>query len=420
MLKNSEIKQTKKNTSLPFRGSRSGQSFAFIKVAKRELEFISKDKFAVTLLVILPVIVYLFLSFVYIKGALRDIPVAVYDADHSEVSRTITSMIESSPAMDITYYLSSGDELKEFFQDHDELALFYIPPGFAKDIYRNRSTRLVVYTNSANIVYGNIMYREAATIAGTVSAGITIKRLEHAGIDHHTTIGLIMPVKVHSKILFNPWFNYLYYLVPGIMTVLLQMFIFFVSARAFNSEHKNGTFNEMVQKGNGSALHILIGKTLAYLAYGVSIIMLIAIVFMLFGIPFKHKVIELIVLFSIFTVINISLGFMLSATIDDELVALDIAFFYNSPAFVFSGFTFPLFGMPFFNSLYGSFIPYTHFLHAYFKLYQMGAPFHYIVPELKILFIFMATGMITTYVALRIRIKEETEVQTQAVPGTAA
>ena len=420
MIKSSKSIQTEKQTSLPLGGSRRGQPFAFIKIAEREIEFISKDKFAVTLLVILPVIVYLFLSFVYVQGALRNIPVAVYDADHSEISRTVTSMIESSPAMKITYYLSSGDDLKDFFLNHDELALFYIPPGFAKDIYRNRSTRLVVYTNSANIVYGNIMYREAATIAGTVSAGTTISRLEHAGIDHPTSMGLIMPVKVHSKILFNPWFNYLYYLVPGIMTVLLQMFIFFVSARAFNSEHKNGTFNEMVRTGNGSALHILTGKTLAYLAYGVSIIMLIAIVFILFGIPFKHKVVELIVLFSIFTVINISLGFMLSATIDDELVALDIAFFYNSPAFVFSGFTFPLFGMPFFNSLYGQFIPYTHFLHAYFKLYQMGAPFHYIVPDLKILFIFLATGMITTYTALRLRIKEETEVQTQAVPEAAA
>ncbi len=391
---------------------------AFIKIAKREIEFISKDKFSVTLLLILPVVVYLFLSFVYVKGAMRDIPVAVYDADHSEISRKIVSMIESSAAMKIDYYLSSGDELDNFFLNHDELAVFYIPPGFAKDIYRNKSTRLVVFTNSSNIVYGNMMYREAATIAGTVSAGITIERLEHAGIDHPTTMGLIMPVRTHSKILFNPWFNYLYYLIPGIMTVLLQMFIFFVSARAFNHEIKYGTFGNMVRTGNSSALNILTGKALAYLAYGFAIIMLIAIIFMAFGIPFKHRVIELIVLFTFFTLVNILLGFMLSVTIDDELVALDLAFFYNSPAFVFSGFTFPLFGMPFFNSLYGQFIPYTHFLHAYFKLYQMGTPFHYILPEMKILTIFLATGLITTYVALKLKIKEETVTENKVAVQT--
>jgi ABC-2 type transport system permease protein len=370
------------------------------------MEIISRDKFSRVLLVFLPAIVYVFLSFVYVKGAMREIPVAVYDADHTKTSRLVTSMMESSPAMKITCYLSSEDNPEKFFLDHDEVAIFYIPDGFERDIYRNKSTRLTVFTNSANIVYGNIMYREAATIAGTVSAGITITRLEHVGIDYQTTMGLMMPIRTHAKVLFNPWFNYLYYLIPGIMTVLLQMFIFFVSTRAFNSEIKNGTFQQLLDISKRSPLNMIVGKTLAYLAYGVSIIMLIAIIFMVFGIPFRHRVLELITLFTIFTLVNISLGFMLSSTLDDELVALDLAFFYNSPAFVFSGFTFPLFGMPFFNSLYGQFIPYTHFLHAYFKLYQLGTPFHYILPELKILAIFWSVGVLTTYVALKLRLPE--------------
>jgi ABC-2 type transport system permease protein len=88
-------------------------------------------------------------------------------------------------------------------------------------------------------------------------------------------------------------------------------------------------------------------------------------------------------------------------------VSLDIAFFYNSPAFVFSGFTFPLIGMPFFNSLYAHFIPYTHFLHAFFKLYQMGTPFRYITPELSILGLFFLVGFITSYVALKLRLSEK-------------
>ncbi len=379
------------------------------------MEMISRDKFARILLVFLPAIVYFFLAFIYVKGAMRDIPVAIYDADHSQLSRTVVSMIESSADMDVTYYLSSEDELDKFFLEHDELAVFYIPRGFAKDIYRNKSNRLTVFTNSSNIVYGNIMYREAAVIAGTVSAGVTITRLEHAGIDHRTAMALIMPVSTHTKILFNPWFNYLYYLIPGIMTVLLQMFIFFAATKAFNTEVNNGTFKELLKVSNNSPLHMLIGKALAYMAFGMGIIMLIAIVYIAFGIPFMDRVVELITLFTIFTLVNIFLGFMLSTTIDDELVALDLAFFYNSPAFVFSGFTFPLFGMPFFNSLYGQFIPYTHFLHAFFKLYQMGTPFHYILPDLMILALFFAVGFITSYVALKLRLREEKKVETQTV-----
>lgn len=380
------------------------------------MEIISRDQFARTLLVVLPLLVYFFLAFIYVKGAMREIPVAVYDGDHSEVSRAITSMIESSAAMDITCYLSSEDDMERFFLRHDEHAVFYIPRGFAKDIYRNKTTRLTVYTNSSNIVYGNILYREAAVIAGTVSAGVTINRLEHVGINHREAMALIMPIETQIRILFNPWFNYLYYLLPGLMTVLLQMFIFFVATRAFNSEVNNGTFDELLRIARNSPLQMLIGKGMAYTAYGVAIIMLIGIVFLLFGIPFVQLVVELILLFTFFTMVNISLGFLLSTTLDEEIFALDVAFFYNSPAFVFSGFTFPMFGMPFFNSLYAKFIPYTHFLHAFFKLYQMGTPVRYIYPDLKILLLFFAVGFITSYVALKLRLKENHKPIHQPIP----
>ncbi len=389
---------------------------AFIKVAEREMEIISRDKFARTLLVALPLPVYFFLAFIYVGGAMREIPVAVYDADHSQVSRKVVSMIESSAAMHITKYLSSEDNPERFFLQHDERAVFYIPKGFAKDIYRNKTTRLTVYTNSSNIVYGNILYREAAVIAGTVSAGVTLTRLEHAGINNREAMALIMPIRTQTRILFNPWFNYLYYLLPGLMTVLLQMFIFFAATRAFNSEVNNGTFEELMHLSHNSPLQMLLGKGMAYTAYGVAVIMLIGIVFLVFGIPFVQLVAELILLFTFFTMVNISLGFLLSATLDEEIFALDVAFFYNSPAFVFSGFTFPMFGMPFFNSIYGQFIPYTHFLHAFFKLYQMGTPVRYIYPDLKILSLFLAVGFVTSWVALKLRVNERNKIINQPIP----
>jgi ABC-2 type transport system permease protein len=233
------------------------------------------------------------------------------------------------------------------------------------------------------------------------------------GINHNEAIGLVMPVRTHAKTLYNPWFNYLYYLVPGLMTVLLQMFIFFVATRAFNSEINNGTFHELMQVSNNSAFQMLLGKGLAYTAMGLGIIMLISLVFMAFGIPFMHLEVELILLFLVLVVVNISLGFMLSTTLDEEIFALDIAFFYNSPAFVFSGFTFPMFGMPFFNSTYAQFIPYTHFLHAFFKLYQMGTPLHYIFSELKILSLFFIVGLITSWTALKLRLKDEKSLQSK-------
>ena len=380
---------------------------AFIKVAHREIRIAGNNPSVRNLMLVIPIVVFILLAFIYIEGALRKIPVAVFDEDNTKLSRTIVDFINSSAAMKVTYYLSSEDDLKTFFLNHDEHAIFRIPRGMEHDVMKGKNTVVQALTNSSNIIYGNVLMREAYTIVGTVSAGVTIQKLVATGLSERQALNLAMPIVVSAKPLFNPIYNYLYYLVPGLMTVLLQMIVFFISTRTINSEYNKGTFGTLVKVSNNSAFNIILGKTLVYFLFSIGITMFIALVYLMFGIPFKDRVFELLILFSIFILSNIALGQMLSATIDDEMLALDIAFFYNSPAFVFSGFTFPIFGMPFFDTLYAQFIPYTHFLYAFFKVYQIGASLSYITPEILILAIFMIVGFITTYVALRIRIKQE-------------
>ena len=379
---------------------------AFIKVADREFRIAGQNPSVRNLMLIVPVIVFILLAFIYIKGALREIPVAVYDEDHTELSRTIVDFINSSASMKVTYYLSSQDDLETFFLNHDEHAIFRIPHGTQRDVMKGKNTNIQALTNSSNIIYGNVLLREAYTIVGTVSAGITIKKLVANGLTEDQALNIAMPIAVNAKPLFNPIYNYLYYLVPGLMTVLLQMIVFFISTRSINTEYNNNTFADLVKTSKNSALNIILGKSLVYFLFSIGITMFMALIFIAFGIPFKDKLAELLILFSVFILSNMALGQMLSATIDDEMLALDIAFFYNSPAFVFSGFTFPMFGMPFFDSLYAQFIPYTHFLYAFFKVYQIGAPLSTISSGILILTLFTIVGFITTFVALRIRIKQ--------------
>jgi ABC-2 type transport system permease protein len=383
---------------------------AFIKVADREIRIAANNASVRNLMLIIPVVVFILLAFIYLNGALRKIPVAVLDEDNTKLSRTIVDFINSSASMEVTYYLSSEDQLETFFLDHEEHAIFRIPHGLERDVMRGKNTNVQAFTNSSNIIYGNVLMREAYTIVGTVSAGITIKKLVATGLTERQALNLAMPIVVSAKPLFNQIYNYMYYLVPGLMTVLLQMIVFFISTRSINSEFNKGTFTDLIKVSNNSALNIILGKTLVYFLLSMGIAMFIALVFLFFGIPFKDRAMEVLVLFSIFILSNIALGQMLSATIDDEMLALDIAFFYNSPAFVFSGFTFPIFGMPFFDSLYAQFIPYTHFLYAFFKVYQIGTPFSFITSEILILLLFMVVGFITTFVALRIRIKQRNNV----------
>ncbi len=388
---------------------------AFIKVAGRETNRIVRGHSTRLILFYIPLIVFPLLALIYQKGALREIPVAVWDQDHSDISGKISEYINASPTLKITDYLSSLNNPENYFYHHKEQAIFHIPKGFKKDILRGKSTTIQVFTNSSNIIFGNILQREAYTVIGTINAGILLKRFKASGVTPQKARMLVMPIRVHTRSLFNPYYNYLYYLVPGLLTVLLQMIVFFVATRAFNSEINNGTFNELVKTSNGSIFNMLLGKSLAYLFMGIYVSGLIVITFWIFGIPFRQKEGQLLLLFIYFILTNIFLGFMLSTTITDEILSLDAAFLYNSPAFVFSGFTFPVFAMTAFSSTVARLIPYTYFLHAFFKIYQLGVPFSFALPDFYKLTLFLITGFATSYVALHLRLKNSISTSQNAL-----
>jgi ABC-2 type transport system permease protein len=378
---------------------------AFIQVAFRELRRIAKGHSQRLIFFYIPLVVFPLLALIYQKGALREIPVAIWDQDHTSLSRTVAEYVNASPTLKVTDYLSSSDNPKTYFSTHEAHAIIRIPKGLQRDVLKGKSTHIQVFTNSANIIFGNIILREAYTITGTINGGILLRKWEASGKTPQQAMLLVMPIRVHTQSLFNPHYNYLYYLVPGLLTVLLQMIVFFVATRSFNTEINTGSFDDLMQTARGSALNMLAGKSLAQLIMGLYVTGLIVLIFWIFGIPFRAKEGELLLLFAYFILTNIFLGFMLSTTISDEILSLDAAFLYNSPAFVFSGFTFPIFAMTAFSSTVAQFIPYTHFLHAFFKLYQLGTPFAYTLPDFYKLTIFLLVGFITSYVALRIRIK---------------
>ncbi len=379
----------------------------FIAVFLREIDRVAGRSSTRNLLFWVPLIVYFFLAFIYIRGGLHSIPVAVYDADNSSLSRTFVRYLDASKSIQVDEYLTSDDDIGNYFLDHPGIqAVFVLPKDMYKNILKGKQVQVSIFTNSTNIVFGNILKREAMTIATTISSGVLIERFKAAGLTGHQAMNLTMPITVHSKSLYNPYYNYLYYLIPGLLTVLLQMIMFFVATRALNSEFQEGTFDELYEMSGNSIGNILLGKSLTYLLFGMVITVLITgVIFTTFGIPVKGDITRLYLLFFLFIAANIFLGFLVSSIFEDQILSLDIAFFYNSPAFVFSGFTFPRLGMPAFDNFYADLIPYSHFMTAFFKIYQMDVASTYLKPEITALLIFLITGLLGAYIAVKIKLK---------------
>jgi len=379
--------------------------FALLHIVKHELKRLINFPSGRNLLIFVPLITFFFLSFIYIKGGIRDIPVAVIDRDHTQLSRLATRYIDAESMLEVVKQPDSRLSPEEILDREDAYAVVIIPKDFEKEVITGHSSSIFAFVNASSILHGNMIYSALSTVSVTISTGALIQRFKEMGKSFDQSMAMALPIKVHVKPLYNPWYNYLYYLIPGLLTVLFFMIVFFVSARTINNECNSGNFGLLLEKANHSILNIVIGKAIGIYILSMSVyLLIIGIIFPVFGIPVFGNFWYITLLFSVAVFANIFMGMAISAIVKDEVIAMDLSFFYNSPAFVFSGFTFPIFGMPALNAFYAHLIPYTYFLTGFIKLYEMDTPLHYVLPEFKSLGIFALIGFILAIGGLYIHI----------------
>ncbi len=358
-------------------------------------------------LLVIPPVLFFFFALIYQKQHAEELPVAVWNEDGSELSRRLTFMLEATPAIHITEQANNQQELEAHIRSGRVLAAVHFPKHFETDIKSNNPVSVTLYTNSAAIVPAKLIYKDAAKVIIMGGSGVILQKLTKKGMEKEKAMALVQPIRLTTYPLYNPSYNYQQYLAPGLITVALQMMIIMVAVLLLNYEWKTGTMEELITLSHGSAWKIIVGKTLAHLSVSwVNFILITGIVFPYFGLSHAGTHFSFFILFSLLALACIGLGVLVSAIFKDVMLASDIALFYTSPAFVFSGYTFPRWAMPWYDQVYAHLMPYTPFLDGFFKVYFMELPLSYALPEIGVLLIFIAVSFPLTILVFQNKINK--------------
>ena len=358
-------------------------------------------------LLVIPPVLFFFFALIYQKQHAEELPVAVWNEDGSELSRRLTFMLEATPAIHITEQAHNQQELEAHIRSGRVLAAVHFPKHFETDIKSNNPVPVTLYTNSAAIVPAKLIYKDAAKVIIMGGSGVILQKLTKKGMEKEKAMALVQPIRLTTYPLYNPSYNYQQYLAPGLITVALQMVIIIVAVLLLNYEWKTGTMEELIKLSHGSAWKIIVGKTLAHLSVSwVNFILITGIVFPYFGLSHAGTNFSFFILFSLLALACIGLGVLVSAIFKDVMLASDIALFYTSPAFVFSGYTFPRWAMPWYDQVYAHLMPYTPFLDGFFKVYFMELPLSYALPEIGVLLIFIAVSFPLTILVFQNKINK--------------
>ncbi|SCY47705.1 ABC-2 type transport system permease protein [Flavobacterium anhuiense] len=384
----------------------------------REWKRILSLKVFYLVMLVVPVALFFFYALIYQKQEAKNLAFAVWDEDQSPVSRELLFLLEQKEALQITRRVSSEAEVKKLIQEGKILGAIHFPANLQKNIYSRHPSTVTLYTNAAALVPAKLVYKAVAEVVITGSTGVILQKLVKTGMKSDRAMAIANPISLNTYQLYNPTYNYQEYLVPGLITVGMQMILIIGSMLALNFEWVTETMHELYDSSRGSVVAVIVGKTIAHLAISwINFIIIVGVIFPFFDIGVGAATGKFFIIYTLLSLACIGIGMFISALFKDVMLSGDVALFYTSPAFVFSGFTFPRWAMPWYDQYYALIMPYTSFLDGFFKVYYMNLPLKYALGDFSKLLLFCAVMYPTAMLLFKRQfnsIKNEKETATIA------
>ena len=360
-------------------------------VLKRELKRIASESIYLWILFILPLFAFFLFVTMFNQGKADNYSVAIYNADNTPLSRKIVSWVEATPEIEFTQKVNSLLEGKKLIEKGDVFAVLQIPKGTEAGVYSGKPKKIVLFYSNANLSAGSGVSTAVLKSIKTMSAGINLqKRLSKDKEMFEQALNNIQPIRIDSHALYNPYINYSYYLVTGLLPVMLLMFILSTTIYVVGSELKEHTALDWYKTSGKSMIVALTGKLLPYsIVFIIEAFFMNTILFKLVGAPQNGNIFIIFIATIFFVYSYQAMGVFLISLFPNMRLSLSLGAAYASLAFSFAGLTYPIIAMSGLMQGFAQIFPFTHYLKIYINEAMKGLDLYYSVPSFLILSIFI-------------------------------
>lgn len=329
----------------------------------KELIQLLRDPYLVAFIVTLPII-QLLVTGLAISKDLKDIATVVCNYDNRNASVELLKAFDNSGYFDINdkYYVDSEEKLYKMIRQGKARVGITIPPDFSEKLLSG------VERAQVNITIDGTHANIAKSIQGMSSAivenyGMRIRsqnaiRTEITRLASAAT-GIVQP---NTKILYNPELKSSYFLIPGILAIIMHMMTILFTSFAIVRERETGTLEQlMVTPIRVSDL--MIGKVIPYAVIGLlDMVLTLGVMVWFFNISITGSFWFLLVASVVFIVTSLAIGLLISTTCRSQVQAVQLTLGLLLPSLLISGFVFPLEPMPWFIKIFSYSLPLTYYL----------------------------------------------------------
>lgn len=339
-------------------------------VVIKESRELARDPITVWVSLLLP-LVMLFLFGYAISLDVENVRIGVWDRDQTPMSRKLVDSFVQSGYFRISQTFDSADGVEAALQRSDVAVALIIPERFHARLTRGETAPVQVLLDGTFSATAQVAAGYATNIVGNFNAEPQAR------------------VNVEIRAWYNPDFRSVNYVIPGLFGVILMAFPPLLTALAIVREKETGSIQQIFASPLSSAEFIM-GKLLPYgfVAFA-QILMVITVGFIWFDVPFRGNLGLLLSAGLIYVFCTVALGLLVSTLTRSQVVAMLLALVLTMmPSFLFSGFLFPIFTMPYFLQIYTYAFPSRYFIELSRAVVMKGAGMQDIWINLALLLIY--------------------------------
>ena len=275
---------------------------------------------------------------------IKNINIAVIDHDKSTYSRQLIDKI-----------IASG-YFKQFEKDKADL-MIEIPTRFETDLIRNNTNNLFIAVNAINGTKATVGSAYLNNIISDYNGEVRLKWNTPARFSAVPTI------EITSLNWFNPFLNYQFYMVPGILVVLVTMVGAYMCALNIVKEKEVGTI-EQINVTPIKKVHFILGKLIPFWVIGMFVFSLglFGVARFVYHIVPLGSLVTLYLFLSIYLIALLGIGLLISTYSNNQQQAMSVAFFFMMIFMLMSGLFTSVDSMPQWAKWIAACNPVTYFI----------------------------------------------------------
>jgi ABC-2 type transport system permease protein len=301
---------------------------------------------------------------------IKNVNISIVDHDHSTYSQQLVHKIIASGYFRLNDYSGAFHQSFEQFQQDKSDVVLEIPKNFEKDLVRENAGTLFIAVNAINGTKASVGSAYLGRIISNFNGDI---RLDWSQPQRSSAAPTI---EIANLNWFNPLLNYPFFMVPGILVILVTMIGAYMCALNIVKEKEIGTI-EQINVTPIKKYHFILGKLIPFWVIGMFVFSL-----GLFGVArFVYGIVplgSLVVLYSflaMYLVALLGIGLIISTYSSTQQQAMSLAFFCMMIFMLMSGLFTSVDSMPEWAKWIAKANPVTYFIDVVRMVVLKGSGF---------------------------------------------